>query len=516
MLTSSLGKFALLASVGVVVSGVRAAQPKVEPGLETAVRWIWEVQPSPGAGWMFARTVLPMPVVPAVPMNPGAPGAPTALPAGRPDTYTIQRGDALIIISRKFKVPVELLKEVNGLTSNVIRAGDVLRIPSLAEVQARAPVPTPKPLATAKPGAKSSAPAGADLLTLQVFLDRERFSVGPIDGQNSPTFQKILRIYQAAHPETQDPAVLSQKAHAAVAEPLGRYTLRPEDFRFIAPPKAELASAVATPTPTPSKKRKAPPAPVVIQARPAYKELVESPMLAYRTPWEFVAEKFHCSEAYLRAINAEIRDVPTVGTELRVPNVAPFVIERALQEPLQPPADPQSPVTAAVVDLSVLQISKAGTVIAAMPLSIARPGLRGRDPWTVLGPIPRPQLSTMQELRVKPQPPTRIYGRESDPTPTPTPRPLVHQTLAAGPNNPVGVLWINLARAGSTEPLPYGLHGTSIPDYMENQESLGGLRLTNWDVVRAVRLLPPGTVLEWMQGPALPANAPTAVAQPAG
>jgi lipoprotein-anchoring transpeptidase ErfK/SrfK len=71
------------------------------------------------------------------------------------------------------------------------------------------------------------------------------------------------------------------------------------------------------------------------------------------------------------------------------------------------------------------------------------------------------------------------------------------QYLAAGPRNPVGILWINLAKSNSTEPLPYGLHGTSIPDKMNVEQSIGGFRLTNWDIARAVRHLPVGTPLEW-------------------
>ena len=69
--------------------------------------------------------------------------------------------------------------------------------------------------------------------------------------------------------------------------------------------------------------------------------------------------------------------------------------------------------------------------------------------------------------------------------------------LAAGPNNPVGIFWINLAKSGTTDPLPYGLHGTSIPSQMSIQTGLGGFRLTNWDIARAVRLLPAGTALQW-------------------
>ena len=69
--------------------------------------------------------------------------------------------------------------------------------------------------------------------------------------------------------------------------------------------------------------------------------------------------------------------------------------------------------------------------------------------------------------------------------------------LSVGPNNPVGIVWINLAKSGDPKPLPYGLHGTSIPGTMMKQESIGGFRMTNWDIARAVRLLPPGTELKW-------------------
>jgi lipoprotein-anchoring transpeptidase ErfK/SrfK len=69
--------------------------------------------------------------------------------------------------------------------------------------------------------------------------------------------------------------------------------------------------------------------------------------------------------------------------------------------------------------------------------------------------------------------------------------------LAPGPNNPAGFAWINLAKASDLKPLPYGLHGTSIPGYMMKQESIGGFRLTNWDLARVIRLLPSGTELTW-------------------
>jgi lipoprotein-anchoring transpeptidase ErfK/SrfK len=69
--------------------------------------------------------------------------------------------------------------------------------------------------------------------------------------------------------------------------------------------------------------------------------------------------------------------------------------------------------------------------------------------------------------------------------------------LPPGPNNPAGLFWVNLAKGTDPTPLPYGLHGTSIPGHLTRQESVGGFRLTNWDLARVVRLLPVGTELKW-------------------
>jgi lipoprotein-anchoring transpeptidase ErfK/SrfK len=231
-----------------------------------------------------------------------------------------------------------------------------------------------------------------------------------------------------------------------------------------------------------------------------YQQLTSAPMLAYRTPWEFVAERFHCQESYLRVLNDKLPATPLIGTEFRVPNVVPFEIEKAFDEPLQPQADPKNPVTAAVIGLSQLNIYQSGALIAVLPMSPARPGLHGRNSWTVLDVIPRPRLATFQKERKE------LTQKTSPPKPSTSPTPTTsaseamlpsEQYLAAGPRNPVGIFWINLAKSKSTEPLPYGLHGTSIPDQMTTEESIGGLRLTNWDIARAVRLLPFGTPLQW-------------------
>ena len=60
-------------------------------------------------------------------------------------------------------------------------------------------------------------------------------------------------------------------------------------------------------------------------------------------------------------------------------------------------------------------------------------------------------------------------------------------TIAAGPNNPVGVVWIDIDKPH------FGLHGTPEPSSIGRTESHGCIRLTNWDATTLGRLVAPGT-----------------------
>ena len=482
------------------ISGKTTTLKHIEPGLENAVKWEWRVAPSDEKDWGLQSsepTPTPMPV--AVPSQ----------PEKRPTLYEVKRGDALILIGKKFGMTVSQVKTFNGLKDDKIRAGQTLKIPTLAELSAMAPPPkVHKRAGTAE--AKPSPEIGTDpdKLRLEIFLDREQFSAGPIVGEPGPNFTRILLTYQSTHEDAKDDASLGAKAQAAVPDLFTHYKLKAEDFRFIAPPRAAPRAAPVVAKPTPVSARAHPGkislrAPAVTVPPLTYKELTAMSMLAYRNPWEFVAERFHCQESYLHTLNEKLPAIPAIGTEFLVPNVIPFEIEKAFDEPLQPQADAKNPVTAAVVGLSQLNIYQGGALIAALPLSPARPGLHGRNSWTILDVIPRPRLATFEKQRKEPAQKASSSG-SSYPGASPEPMASPPQTvlsseeyLAAGPRNPVGILWINLAKSNSTDPLPYGLHGTSIPDQMNVEESLGGLRLSNWDIARAVRHLPSGTPLAW-------------------
>lgn len=499
----------VLVGAGMVPAHAQSTGQHVQPGLETAVKWKWWVLPSEEKDWSFSAqepAATPTQVVPN-----GAPAKVTGAPPPpavsiSPGDYEVKRGDALAKIARKAGISVEQLKVFNSLPDDTIRIGQVMKIPSLAELMAIVP-PAPPPVAQVVPDdskkgrkSKTNVPVEpvvdfeAEATLLQVFLDRENFSSGPIDGNRGAAFEQTLAIYRSTHSGLTTPEELREKAVAVAQHPFTIYKLGTADFCFIK--VAETVDHVAAVRPM-SKGGKTAIAPLAapLPPPPTYEEMVAEKYSAYRTAWDFVAEKFHCDEAFLRSLNPKIKHTPAVGTEFKVPNVLPFEVEKCFVGPMQPTADPAKPVKAVIVDFSRLEIRQGEQLVAVMPVSRARPGLRGKGTWTVLAAIPGPRMATRQELSTPPK-----LGNPAVAAPLAEPiAPALadDQILAAGPRNPVGVCWINLAKVKSTNPLPYGLHGTSIPSRMKTYESIGGFRLTNWDIARAARLLPEGTPLLW-------------------
>jgi lipoprotein-anchoring transpeptidase ErfK/SrfK len=61
--------------------------------------------------------------------------------------------------------------------------------------------------------------------------------------------------------------------------------------------------------------------------------------------------------------------------------------------------------------------------------------------------------------------------------------------IAAGPNNPVGLAWIDLSIEH------YGIHGTPEPGKIGKTQSHGCIRLTNWDVMMVARSIARGAAV---------------------
>lgn len=437
------------------------ASRDVEPGLESAVKWKWDVIPSPATRWGLPNRQVPTLTARST--------SKTATRDG--GIHTVRKGEVLIHIARRHKLTTAQLKEFNSLESDLIHIGQQLRIPNAAERLALRSTPKPADSAPAP-----AAPLDSEVYLLRVFLDGQGFSSGPISDTPDAVFGKILHRYQTSGGGFLDHQELVARAREAVRTPTTQYELKPADFRFIATPKAAPAKGSAP--------------------APACTEMVQSPLLAYRSPWEFVAERFNVDEAFLRKLNPSLPAYPPAGSVFLVPNVAPFEIENV---PLlkQGALASTQPTTARVIDLVVLEILRDGKPVAAMPISRVRPGLRGSGEWRVLDTILHPALSTVREPRSRKVEQRSPFYTNPNPTPAVEKPTLTRaEILPPGPNNPLGVAWINLSKGDST-PLPFGIHGTSNPSTVKEMESLGGFRVSNRDIVRAAQLLPPGTPLTW-------------------
>jgi lipoprotein-anchoring transpeptidase ErfK/SrfK len=288
---------------------------------------------------------------------------------------------------------------------------------------------------------QAAPPIVREALAVQIMLDRIGFSPGEIDGQPGRNFKGALLAFQRAQqlPPTGDIDgatwdVLMKRSGGQ--QPLVTYKVTDED--------------VAGPF-TPSIPRD-----LMKQAT--------LPSLGYRSPLEALAEKFHCSPQFLRARNAAAT-FNTAGEQLLVPNVA-------APDPTAPPPGAMRPPASIVVstETSALTVEDDNSaVLFHAPVTVGST----HDPlpigtWAVTGVRRLPEFHYNPDL---------FWDANSVQS---------QARIAPGPNNPVGVVWIDLTKEH------YGIHGTPEPSRIGHTASHGCVRLTNWDADRVAQWARPG------------------------
>jgi lipoprotein-anchoring transpeptidase ErfK/SrfK len=288
-----------------------------------------------------------------------------------------------------------------------------------------------------------------DLVSFQVLLDRQGLSPGEIDGRTGDNFTHALIALQSARhvPTTGQPDCATWHALGGdTAGPmLATYTVTTADVK--GPFEKRILSEI--------------------------NEQAKLSSLGYRSTIEMLGERFHASPALIQQLN---RDVPIVaGRQIRVPAVPPF----------DPNAKPSFDPTAEDVTIQVAREESAlrathgdGTLVFFAPVttgSVHDPLPPGE--WTVAGVSWHPVFHYNPDLFWDAHP------KDSK------------ATIRAGPNNPVGVVWIGLNLGH------YGLHGTPEPGRIGHTESHGCVRLTNWDAARVAALVKRGTHVVFIADP---------------
>jgi len=272
---------------------------------------------------------------------------------------------------------------------------------------------------------RPGAPLVSEVLATQIALDRAGFSPGEIDGRGGKNLERALAAYKQSHEE--------ELTLLGDLPPLTEYTLT----------DADLAGPF-----TPDIPAKLP-------------DQAALDALNYRTPLEAIAERFHSSPALLQQLNPQAM-FQKAGERIMVPNVANAAAA----------ASPASAITVVVTkSTSGLTIEDAkGQILFHAPVTSGST----HDPlpigtWKVTGVQRNPKFHYNPELFWDATPGDR------------------KATLQPGPNNPVGIVWIDLSKPH------YGIHGTPEPSKIGHVESHGCVRLTNWDADRVAQWVKPGT-----------------------
>ncbi len=333
-------------------------------------------------------------------------------------------------------------------------------------------------LAQTKTKTRTLPPQQLENIQLQIYLDQQHFGPGVLDGKPGKYTRMAIEAYnQKFGFGPKDETAVRAAAKAKVTRIFAIATVPTAAKNFVNPN-------------LPSDKRRD------LQAL--------EKQLSYRSLTEFMAERYHTTEDILIAINgySKMKNLK-LRSPIRVPNVKPFLIENlsngkgyksdsdlsrrwvvvdtqknqlrifeARFKKVTPQEKEKAPAKAMIVadDYEPWDESQA-RLIAAFPITPGKKKFIHYGEWKIKNAIEFPTWRYDKSLLK-----TGVRSKE-------------YLDIPAGPNNPVGVLWLGLTKSG------IGIHGTNSPRTIGRATSSGCIRMANWDVVHVPKYARPGSTV---------------------
>jgi len=288
------------------------------------------------------------------------------------------------------------------------------------------------------PSFKSKKEISPLLIKAQILLARAHFSPGEINGKSSENLNKAIAAFAEAQGRATDKLdqELWDKLVSMSADPvLVDYTISDADVR----------------------------GPFIEKIPNKMEKMKDLPHLAYTTPKEELAEKFHMSPELLSELNPREK-FESAGRTISIANI-----------PTKPLPEKVSRIRVDKTKQELRTFNADGKLLAYYPATV--------------GSEEKPAPSGTLKVTAVKKNPTYHYNPAYAFKGVRTDKPF---TIKPGPNNPVGVVWIGLSGEG------YGIHGTPEPSKVGKTQSHGCVRLTNWDALQLASNVSKGTAVDFV------------------